>query len=78
MKPDAADDDPTRALDDFVRRMRPANAPAAAAPDLSDLSARLHPERSVTAASVGPPTMSKTCRWSSCRASRPRAATALS
>ena len=36
-------DDPTRALDDFVRRMRPA-APAEDAPDLSDLVARLRPE----------------------------------
>lgn len=43
------DDDPTRALDDFVRRMRPAAsppAPGADLPDLSDLVARLHPERS--------------------------------
>jgi hypothetical protein len=48
MKPAAADDDPTRALDDFARRMRPANTPAAGAPDLSGLSARLHPERAVT------------------------------
>jgi hypothetical protein len=47
MKPDAADDDPTHALDDFVRRMRPATAPDAAPPDLSDLTARLHPERAV-------------------------------
>lgn len=47
------DDDPTRALDDFVRRMRPAAVPAAAsAPDLVDLSdlvARLHPERTAAA-----------------------------
>ena len=50
MKPDAADDDPTHALDDFVRRMRPASAPAEPAPDLSDLTARLHPERGVTPA----------------------------
>ena len=50
MKPAAADDDPTRALDDFVRRMRPSNTPATGAPDLSDLSARLHPERAVTPA----------------------------
>lgn len=46
-------DDPTRALDDFVQRMRPAATPAAsAAPDLADLSdlvARLHPERTATA-----------------------------
>lgn len=41
------DDDPTRALDDFVRRMRPAASPAPGAdlPDLSDLVSRLHPER---------------------------------
>lgn len=49
-------DDPTRALDDFVRRMRPAATPAAAQePDLADLSdlvARLHPER--TAATPRP------------------------
>lgn len=38
------DDDPTRALDDFVRRLQPAAA-APAAPDLSDLLSRLHPER---------------------------------
>ena len=43
-------DDPTRALDDFVRRMRPAAAPVEAAPDLSDLSdlvARLRPDHGV-------------------------------
>lgn len=45
---DHHDDDPTRALDDFVRRMRPATAPQQPAPDLSDLTARLHPERGVT------------------------------
>ena len=44
------DDDPTRALDDFVRRMRPAapSSPGTDLPDVSDLSdlvARLHPER---------------------------------
>lgn len=41
------DDDPTRALDDFVRRMRPAApaSPGSDLPDLSDLVARLHPER---------------------------------
>lgn len=41
------DDDPTRALDDFVRRMRPAapESPGVDLPDLSDLVARLHPER---------------------------------
>ena len=63
MKPDAADDDPTLALDDFVRRMRPANAPAAAAPDLSDLSARLHPERSVTAARANGGVLRSGQRW---------------
>jgi hypothetical protein len=50
MSTDRPDDDPTRALDDFVRRMRPAASPAPQAdlPDLSDLSdlvARLHSER---------------------------------
>lgn len=40
------DDDPTHALDDFVRRMRPAVAPAADDPtSLSGLQGRLHPER---------------------------------
>lgn len=39
------DDDPTRALDDFVRRMRPGAAPPPAAPDLSGLQDRLHTER---------------------------------
>jgi len=42
------DDDPTHALDDFVRRMRTAGGGATAAPDLSDLSTKLHPARSVT------------------------------
>ncbi len=48
MSPNPHDDDPTHALDDFVRRMRPGAAPPAAAPDLTDLSGiqdRLHPER---------------------------------
>ena len=48
MSPQAPDDDPTHALDDFVRRMRPAAAPPASADDLTSLSglqARLHPER---------------------------------
>ena len=48
------DDDPTRALDDFVRRMRPAaTTPQAADHDpasLSGLQARLHPERASGAA----------------------------
>ena len=60
MKPDAADDDPTRALDDFVRRMQPANAPTAAAPDLS---ARLHPERSVTPARTKGGVLRSGQRW---------------
>lgn len=38
-------DDPTRALDDFVRRMRPSAAPVDSAPDLSDLVARLRPDQ---------------------------------
>ena len=63
MTPDAADDDPTRALDDFVRRMRPANAPTAAAPDLSGLSARLHPERSVTPARTKGGVLRSGQRW---------------
>ncbi len=37
------DDDPTRALDDFVRRMRQPATPAAAAPDLGNLGAKLNP-----------------------------------
>ena len=49
MSPQPPDDDPTRALDDFVRRMRPAAAPPSAGADdptsLSGLQARLHPER---------------------------------
>ena len=48
MKPDAADDDPTHALDDFVRRMRPASTAAEAAPDLSGLSERRPSERRST------------------------------
>ena len=50
MTADDRNDDPTHALDDFVRRMRPAPAPPAAAPDLSDLIAKLHPEPAVTPA----------------------------
>lgn len=45
--PAAGDDDPTHALDDFLRRMRPIGE-RAAPPDLDDLSdlvARLQPER---------------------------------
>ncbi len=45
----APDDDPTRALDDFVRRMRTGTADAPA-PDLSDLVSRLQTERSAGAA----------------------------
>jgi hypothetical protein len=37
-------DDPTRALDDFVRRMRPSMLPPTEAPDLSDLRSILHPQ----------------------------------
>lgn len=50
MSADDRNDDPTHALDDFVRRMRPAPAPPAAAPDLADLVARLHTEQAVTPA----------------------------
>lgn len=49
MAADSHDDDPTRALDDFVRRMRPGAADAPA-PDLSDLVSRLQTERSPVAA----------------------------
>ena len=63
MKPDAADNDPTRALDDFVRRMRPATAPATAAPDLSDLTARLHPGRSATLARAKGGVLRSGQRW---------------
>ena len=57
MSPAAPDDDPTHALDDFVRRMRPAAQPAAAADaDLAKLQegllARLHPERATAAAGM--------------------------
>jgi len=44
------DDDPTHALDDFVRRLRPAPADSAM-PDLSGLGARLHPPGAAPAAS---------------------------
>ena len=54
MSPDPHDDDPTHALDDFVRRMRPAAAPPATDIDLADLQAglqaKLHPERASDAA----------------------------
>ena len=63
MKPDAADDDPTRALDDFVRRMRPANAAPATAPDLSDLNARLHPGCGVTPARAKGGVLRSGQRW---------------
>jgi hypothetical protein len=45
MSPDPHDDDPTHALDDFVRRMRPAAPAAPDMSDLSDLQARLHPQQ---------------------------------
>jgi hypothetical protein len=63
MKPDAADDDPTHALDDFVRRMRPASTAAEAAPDLSGLSERLHPERGVTPARAKGGVLRNGQRW---------------
>lgn len=44
MAPTDPDDDPTRALDDFVRRMRQPASPPAAAPDLTDLGQRLRPD----------------------------------
>jgi hypothetical protein len=50
MSPLPEDDDPTHALDDFVRRMRQGAAPPDAAPDLTGLGARLHPERPSPAA----------------------------
>ena len=50
MSPPTPDDDPTHALDDFVRRMRPAAAPPDDDPtSLSGLQARLHPERASAA-----------------------------
>ncbi len=57
MNPATPDDDPTRALDDFVCRMRPAAQPPAAADnDLADLHdgllARLHPEHTAGAAGM--------------------------
>lgn len=63
MTADAANDDPTHALDDFVRRMRPATAPPAAAPDLSDLAAKLHPERGVTPARAKGGVLRSGQRW---------------
>lgn len=48
MTADDRPDDPTHALDDFMRRMRPAPAPPAAAPDLADLVAKLHTDQAVT------------------------------
>jgi|GEM_PF-1999249 len=62
---DARDDgdDPTRALDDFVRRLRPQAEPAAA-PDLSDLVARLHPERVPAAARPRGGTLRNGQTWS--------------
>ena len=61
--PNHADDDPTRALDDFVRRMRPATAPPVAALDLSDLTARLQPDRGVTAARAKGGVLRSGQRW---------------
>ena len=51
MSPQAPDADPTHALDDFVRRMRPAATPPPAddPTNLSGLQARLHPERAPSA-----------------------------
>lgn len=62
-----ADADPTHALDDFLRRMRPAT-PAAPADDgdptdLSALTARLHPERPATAARPKGGTLRNGERW---------------
>ena len=47
MNPEPPEDDPTHALDDFIRRMRPAAAPPPAddPTSLAGLQARLHPER---------------------------------
>ena len=54
MSTPSPDDDPTHALDDFMRRMRPPAAPppddAADLTDLTSLQARLHPERTTGAA----------------------------
>ena len=54
MSPDPQADDPTHALDDFVRRMRPATAQPTTDSDLADLQAglqaKLHPERASDAA----------------------------
>ena len=51
MSPQAPDDDPTHALDDFVRRMRSAETPPPAddPTSLSGLQGRLHPERAPAA-----------------------------
>ncbi len=64
MNPPAPDDDPTRALDDFVRRMRPAAAPPP--PDLDGLAglqARLHPERASAAARPRGGTLRSGATW---------------
>lgn len=55
MKPDARTDDPTHALDDFVRRMRSTAAPHEVAPDLSGLAALLHPAPAAAATPAGTP-----------------------
>lgn len=59
-------DDPTRALDDFVRRLRPQAGPAAAPDpsDLSDLVGRLHPERASAAARPRGGTLRNGQTWS--------------
>ncbi len=44
MNPSDRDDDPTHALDDFVRRMRHPDAAPQPAPDLAGLGAHLHPQ----------------------------------
>ncbi|MEK8051310.1 hypothetical protein AACH10_13750 [Ideonella sp. DXS22W] len=59
--------DPTHALDDFLRRMRPTSPPAAGADDdlidLSGLTARLNPERSTAAARHKGGTLRNGERW---------------
>ena len=65
MSPESPDDDPTHALDDFVRRMRPTAAPPAAddPTSLAGLQARLHPERSPAAARPGGGTLRSGQTW---------------
>ena len=57
------DDDPTRALDDFVRRMRP-SVPADAAPDLSDLLHKITPDAPPNAARARGGRLRSGERWS--------------